>query len=59
MVVPDVAWSYDDPLPESAAIARMLGFYADRTKMIQDVPSWFAAPPPANPRATEQEAAHG
>jgi uncharacterized protein (DUF427 family) len=52
-VVPDVAWSYDHPLPESAAIAGMLSFYAERTSMVQDVPTWFAAPPPAAPSELE------
>jgi uncharacterized protein (DUF427 family) len=58
-LVRDVAWSYDDPLPESTPIARMLGFYADRTKMIQGVLAWFAVPPPASPRAPEEDRAHG
>ena len=50
-LVRDVAWSYDEPLPESAPIARMLGFYAERTRMIQDVIGAFAVPPPAYPRS--------
>ena len=58
-LVRDVAWSYDEPLPESLPIARMLGFYAERTKMIQGVPASFAVPPPANPRGPEQDPAHG
>jgi uncharacterized protein (DUF427 family) len=58
-LVRDVAWSYEDPLPESTPIARMLGFYAERTRMIQDVPAWFAVPPPANPRVPERNHAHG
>ena len=58
-LVRDVAWSYEDPLPESAPIARMLGFYAERTQMIQDVLGWFAVPPPANARASEQLLPHG
>jgi uncharacterized protein (DUF427 family) len=58
-IVRDVAWSYDDPLPESTPIARMLGFYADRTKMIQGIPAWFAVPPPANPRVPQQDPTHG
>jgi uncharacterized protein (DUF427 family) len=43
-VVPDVAWSYNDPLPESTPIAGMLSFYAERTTMIQETLTWFAAP---------------
>jgi uncharacterized protein (DUF427 family) len=50
-VVPDVAWSYDDPLPESAPIAGMLSFYPERTKMIQDVLTWFKVPPPDDDRS--------
>jgi uncharacterized protein (DUF427 family) len=58
-LVRDVAWSYDDPLPESTPIAGMLGFYADRTQMIQGVSASFAVPPPANPRVLEQDRVHG
>lgn len=58
-LVRDVAWSYDEPLPESLPIARMLGFYAERTHMIQGVPTWFAVPPPASPRVPEQNGSHG
>ena len=43
-VVPDVAWSYDDPLPESAAIAGLLSFYSERTTMVQDTLTWFRVP---------------
>ena len=43
-VVLDVAWSYEAPLPESAAIAGLLSFYAERTTMFQDVPAWFEVP---------------
>ena len=42
--VPDVAWSYDEPHPESAPIAGLLSFYADRTRCTQDVLAWFAVP---------------
>ena len=58
-LVRDVAWSYEDPLPESTPIASMLGFYAHRTKMIQAVPAGFAVPPPANRRVTGQDHTHG
>jgi uncharacterized protein (DUF427 family) len=47
-LVPDVAWSYNDPLPESARIAGMLCFYPERTKMVQDVLTWFRLPPIAH-----------
>ena len=43
-VVPDVAWSYEAPLPESAPIAGLLSFYSERTTMLQDVPKWFDVP---------------
>jgi uncharacterized protein (DUF427 family) len=52
-LVADVAWSYEDPTPESRPIAGLLSFYADRTKMLQDVPAWFEVP--SGP-ATEDEA---
>ena len=58
-LVRDVAWSYDDPLLESLPIARMLGFYAERTKMIQAVPAWFRVPPPVNPRVPTRDCSHG
>jgi len=40
----DVAWSYDDPHPESAPIAGHLSFYAERTQLTQDVAAWFSVP---------------
>lgn len=43
-VVPDVAWSYETPLPESAPIAGLLSFYSERTTILQDVPAWFEVP---------------
>jgi uncharacterized protein (DUF427 family) len=42
--VEDVAWSYDEPTPESGPIAGLLSFYADRTNMLQDVPRGFEVP---------------
>jgi uncharacterized protein (DUF427 family) len=36
--VTDVAWSYDDPLPESAAIAGMLSFDDARAQVTTDIP---------------------
>jgi uncharacterized protein (DUF427 family) len=38
MTVADVAWSYDDPLPESEAIRGMLSFYDDRVELTHDMP---------------------
>jgi uncharacterized protein (DUF427 family) len=57
-VVPDVAWSYNEPLPESGPIAGMLSFYAERTTMVQDVLNWFTAPPAA-PRGADHPRSHG
>jgi uncharacterized protein (DUF427 family) len=37
-VVHDVAWSYEDPLPESMAIAGRLGFDQERASVLQDLP---------------------
>lgn len=37
-VVEDVAWSYQDPLPESLPIAGWLAFDPDRASVTQDVP---------------------
>lgn len=37
--VPDVAWSYLDPLPECHRIAGLLSFYADRATVITDLPT--------------------
>lgn len=52
-IVPDVAWSYDDPYPESAPIAGLLGFYPERVSAIQDVPGWFEVPPPTEVEGPE------
>jgi uncharacterized protein (DUF427 family) len=43
-LVEDVAWSYEEPTPESRPVAGLLSFYADRTNMLQDVPRWFEVP---------------
>jgi uncharacterized protein (DUF427 family) len=48
-VVPDVAWSYDDPRPESAPIAGLLSFYAERTTTVQNILTWFDVPAAAYP----------
>jgi uncharacterized protein (DUF427 family) len=37
-VVGDVAWSYEDPLPECLPIKGMLSFYDTRTKLEHDLP---------------------
>ncbi len=39
MAVADVAWSYEDPLPESAAIKGLLCFEPSRATVIDDLPS--------------------
>jgi uncharacterized protein (DUF427 family) len=36
--VADAAWSYDEPLPESSALAGMLSFYAHRVDVDADLP---------------------
>lgn len=38
VVVDDVAWSYDDPLPECARIRGMLGFDEARASVVADLP---------------------
>jgi uncharacterized protein (DUF427 family) len=43
-VVPDVAWSYDEPRPESAPIAGLLSFYPERTTSVQNILTWFDVP---------------
>jgi uncharacterized protein (DUF427 family) len=37
-VVDDVAWSYEDPLPESTPIAGLLGFYGTRVDLQAELP---------------------
>jgi uncharacterized protein (DUF427 family) len=47
VVVADVAWSYEDPLPESLPIGGLLGFDADRADVVADLPPerrWTAMP---------------
>jgi uncharacterized protein (DUF427 family) len=39
VVVEDVAWSYQDPLPEALALGRMLSFDDTRTTVTHDVPA--------------------
>jgi uncharacterized protein (DUF427 family) len=36
-LVPDAAWSYEDPFPESEPIRGLLAFYTDRLEVIEDV----------------------
>jgi uncharacterized protein (DUF427 family) len=45
VVVEDVAWSYEDPLPESLPLARMLSFDDTRVTVVHDLP----VPAPVNP----------
>jgi len=37
--VDDVAWTYEDPLPESTPIRGMLSFYADRADVLAALPT--------------------
>jgi uncharacterized protein (DUF427 family) len=37
-VLEDVAWSYEDPLPESAPLAGLLSFYESRVSLEHDLP---------------------
>lgn len=39
VVVEDVAWSYEDPLPEAVGLGRMLCFDDTRTTVVHDVPA--------------------
>jgi uncharacterized protein (DUF427 family) len=41
VTVPDIAWSYEAPTPESSRIAGCLSFYPERAKVVQDVLTWF------------------
>ena len=38
VTVDDVAWTYEDPLPESLPIRGMLSFYEDRATVVHDLP---------------------
>jgi len=46
VTVPDIAWSYEDPTPESSKIAGCLSFYPERAKVVQDVLTWFKTETP-------------
>jgi len=37
-VLTDVAWSYEDPLPESLPLARFLSFHESRVSVRHDLP---------------------
>jgi len=39
VVVDDVAWSYEDPLPESLPLARLLSFDEARATVVHDLPA--------------------
>ncbi len=39
VVVEDVAWSYDDPLPECLPLRGLLSFDATRVTMVHDLPA--------------------
>jgi len=43
----DIAWSYEDPTPESRPVAGLLSFYPERAEVVQDIVTWFEAPNPA------------
>ena len=38
-IVPDVAWSYEEPLPESAPLRGLLSFYRERAEVVEDLPA--------------------
>ena len=38
VVVPDIAWSYDDPLPECVGIKGFLSFDADKADVQAELP---------------------
>jgi uncharacterized protein (DUF427 family) len=44
-VLADVAWSYENPMPECAPIAGLLSFYPDRATVVQEILTWFPIPP--------------
>jgi len=39
VVLEDVAWSYEDPLPESAPLSGLLSFYEERVTVTHDLPA--------------------
>jgi len=38
-LIEDVAWSYEDPVPESAPLGRYLSFYENRLTVVADLPA--------------------
>jgi len=38
-ILEDVAWSYEDPLPESAPLKHLLSFDAGRVSVLHDLPA--------------------
>jgi uncharacterized protein (DUF427 family) len=49
-VVEDVAWSYEDPLPESSRIAGFLSFDPEKVELSAELPQGSSRPPAAGPR---------
>ncbi|MET0727804.1 MAG: DUF427 domain-containing protein, partial [Acidimicrobiales bacterium] len=39
VLIPDAAWTYDEPLPESSPIRGMLSFYKDRATVVDGLPT--------------------
>jgi len=52
--VEDVAWSYEEPIPECQAIRGLLSFYEQRVRLVHDLPSAVRVLPEASvaPAAT-------
>ena len=48
-IIEDVAWSYEDPLPESMPIKGFLSFDPGKVEMTAELPVGSAAPVPVNP----------
>ena len=38
IVIEDIAWAYEDPLPESSPLAGLLSFYETRATVVHDLP---------------------
>lgn len=47
LVVEDVAWSYEDPLPEAGRLRRLLSFDETRVRVHTDLPAAAVTPDPA------------
>ena len=52
IIVEDVAWSYDDPLPESLGVGGLLSFDETRATVRHDLPA--PAQPDPGPREEER-----